>query len=71
VHVIASDAHTTSGLRSPLLSTAVAAAARLVGQEMALAMVTKTPQGILDGRLIDVEMPLSGAPRKGWLFWRR
>ena len=71
VQIIASDAHTVSGLRSPILSTGVAAAARLVGREKALAMVITTPRDILDGRPIDVEPPISGAPRKGWLFWRR
>jgi protein-tyrosine phosphatase len=53
VHVIASDAHPADG-RPPVLSPAVQAAARIVGQKEALKMVTEYPQAILDGRRPDV-----------------
>ena len=52
VHIIASDAHSTDG-RPPVLSPAVSAAAKIVGEEEALRMVTEYPQAILEGRRPD------------------
>jgi len=49
VHLIASDAHSTDG-RPPVLSKAVRAAARIVGQEEARKMVTEYPRALLEGR---------------------
>ena len=49
VHIIASDAHSTDG-RPPVLSPAVHAAARIVGEEEAWKMVTQYPQAILKGQ---------------------
>ncbi|MDX1416081.1 MAG: CpsB/CapC family capsule biosynthesis tyrosine phosphatase [Candidatus Promineifilaceae bacterium] len=46
VHIIASDAHDT-GFRRPVLKAAVLAAAKIVGEERAMAMVTTNPQAIL------------------------
>ena len=49
VHLIASDAHSING-RPPILSSAVRAAKRLVGEEEARRMVTEYPQAVLEGR---------------------
>ena len=49
LHVIASDAHSTDG-RLPILTPAVRAAEKIVGEEEAWKMVTEYPQAILEGR---------------------
>ncbi len=49
VHIIASDAHALNS-RPPLLSSAVRAAARIVGATEARKMVTHYPQAVLDGQ---------------------
>ena len=49
IHIIASDAHSTNG-RPPILSDAVKAATRLVGESEAQKMVLDHPQAIIDGR---------------------
>ena len=51
IHIIASDAHSING-RPPILSDAVKAATRLVGESEALKMVLDNPQAILDGHRI-------------------
>ena len=51
VHVIASDAHNEKK-RPPRLSHGVEKAAKIVGAEKALAMVTAIPQAILDNKAI-------------------
>ena len=51
IHLIASDAHSING-RPPILSDAVKAATRLVGEIEALKMVLDNPQAILDGHAI-------------------
>ncbi|MGB7297132.1 MAG: CpsB/CapC family capsule biosynthesis tyrosine phosphatase [Candidatus Aminicenantales bacterium] len=67
VQLIASDAHNLEN-RPPLLRKAVERAKKIVGEEKALAMVTKIPQAILDNRAI----PNCGDPvhphKKGWRF---
>jgi protein-tyrosine phosphatase len=57
VHIIASDAHNVRD-RPPLLRRAVEKAAKIVGREKALAMVTEIPQAILDNEAI----PKCGEP---------
>ena len=57
VHLIASDAHSTHK-RPPILSDAVRAAKKIVGQEEARKMVTEYPQAVLEGRRPDVPEPL-------------
>lgn len=47
VHIIASDAHNT-GFRRPALKAAYHAAAEIVGEAQALAMVSTTPHAILN-----------------------
>lgn len=49
VQIIASDAHSKNS-RPPILSSAVQAAARIVGEEEARKMVTEYPQAVLDGQ---------------------
>ena len=49
LHVIASDAHSTNG-RLPILTPAVRAAEKIMGEEEAWKMVTEYPQAILEGR---------------------
>jgi protein-tyrosine phosphatase len=49
VQIIASDAHSNNS-RPPILSSAVQAAARIVGEEEARKMVTEYPQAVLDGQ---------------------
>jgi protein-tyrosine phosphatase len=49
VQIIASDAHSQNS-RPPILSSAVQAAARIVGEEVARKMVTEYPQAVLDGQ---------------------
>ena len=49
VHIIASDAHSNNS-RPPILSSAVQAAARIVGEAEARKMVTEYPQAVLDGQ---------------------
>jgi protein-tyrosine phosphatase len=56
VHFIASDAHSPDG-RSPVISSAVQAAARIVGKEEARRMVTEYPQAVLEGRRPDFSNP--------------
>lgn len=68
-HVIASDAHGT-GLRSPVLSEAVAVAAELIGQDRALAMVTETPARILADERINVPLPEPLSSRKRRRWWK-
>lgn len=69
VHIIASDAHSSHGPRAPLLSPGVAAAARIVGKERAMSMVTSTPDALLCGKEVRVEPPLKA--KKSWAFWKR
>ena len=54
VHIIASDAHSPNS-RPPLLSPAVQAAARIVGEAEARKMVTLYPQTVLEGQRIDTQ----------------
>jgi len=54
VQIIASDAHSPNS-RPPLLSPAVQAAARIVGEAEARKMVTLYPQTVLEGQRIDTQ----------------
>jgi len=66
VHVIASDAHTPV-MRPPVLSRGVEAAAKIVGEAKAVAMVTEVPQAILDNAALpDWGEPQSPMHRKTW-----
>jgi len=66
VHIIASDAHRAIG-RPPGLSQAVAAAAKLVGESKARAMVTEVPRAILENKALpDWGEPENPLRRKTW-----
>ncbi|MFO7732939.1 MAG: CpsB/CapC family capsule biosynthesis tyrosine phosphatase, partial [Candidatus Aminicenantes bacterium] len=66
VHIIASDAHDPVQ-RTPVLSRAVEAAARIVGEPKARAMVTEIPRAILDNlALPDWGEPQNPLQRKTW-----
>lgn len=51
-HIIVSDAH-SAYKRPPVLSRAVEEAAKIVGSEKALNMVTTTPKAIIDGKTVE------------------
>lgn len=59
VHLIASDAHTTS-MRSPKMAEAVDRAAASVGKDEALRMVYDRPQAILDNLAPELVAPALG-----------
>ncbi len=66
VHIIASDAHRAIG-RPPGLSQGVAAAAKIVGESKARAMVTEIPRAILDNKALpDWGEPENPLVRKTW-----
>lgn len=66
VHIIASDAHRTIG-RPPGLSRAVEAAAKIVGESKARAMVTEVPRAILDNKALpDWGEPENPLRQKTW-----
>ncbi|MHB1132153.1 MAG: tyrosine-protein phosphatase [Chloroflexota bacterium] len=69
VHVLATDAHDPRE-RPPVLSAAVSAAARLVGEAAALALVTITPAAILAGHAVRPPEPRQPRGRRWW-FWPR
>ena len=72
VHLIASDAHGAEH-RAPRLSEAVEAAAEIVGQEIAQAMVVARPQAIVSDQSLTVEPPqhYRPRPRRLWSLWPR
>jgi len=66
VHFIASDAHRAIG-RPPGLSRAVEAAAKIVGESKARAMVTEIPRAVLDNKALpDWGEPENPLRRKTW-----
>ena len=50
-HIMASDAHAPAGLRSPDMTVGLKAAAQIVGEKAALAMLVDTPLAILEDRV--------------------
>ena len=52
-HVIASDTHSPTGLRSPKLGVGMEVATSIVGADYARAMVVDTPLAILEDRPVD------------------
>ena len=53
-HVMASDTHSPTGLRSPRLGVGIEAAAGIVGMDCAMAMVVDTPLAILEDRAVEI-----------------
>ena len=71
VHILASDAHFPAGPRSPELREGVEAAASIVGEAEAEAMVTDTPRRIVEDLAVEVEPPRREERRgRRWFFWR-
>lgn len=68
-HIIASDAHTLTK-RSPVLSAGVEEAARMIGEQRAVAMVEDVPAAILRDEEIAIEPPRKYKPGRAW-FWQR
>ena len=56
-HVMASDTHAPTGMRSPKLGVGIEAAAHFVGLQAATAMVTDTPKAILENQPVTMETP--------------
>ncbi len=71
VHILASDTHFPTGPRSPALRRGMTAAAEIVGEEKARAMVDDTPRAVIEGREVEPEQPLSHDPRRRWWSFRR
>jgi protein-tyrosine phosphatase len=71
VHVLASDTHFPSGPRSPELRQGMEAAARVVGEDRARAMVVDTPKAIIEGAPVEPEQPLDHDPGRRWWSFRR
>ena len=70
MHVLASDSHAAKGPRSPNLSPAVKAAALIVGQKRAEAMVVDTPRAIIKDLPVKVDPPRPDeTSRRWWRFW--
>lgn len=70
VHIIASDCHTSRGIRTPVLSPGVTAAAKVVGDEAARKMVEDIPQAILQDKMPDLDLPSMTSKRRWWNFRR-
>lgn len=67
VHVIATDAH-SSTFRPPLLTNAVTAAADLIGKDRAQALVTSIPRAIIEGKPVFLPKPFEPPQeKKRWL----
>lgn len=65
-HIIATDAH-SSRMRRPILSTAVDAAAAIVGRERAERMVNDVPRLVIEGRMnVDSHPPVPAARKRTW-----
>ncbi len=71
VHVLASDTHFPSGPRSPALRRGMVAAAEIVGEEKARAMILDTPRAIVEGGQVEPEQPLYHDPGRRWWSIRR
>jgi protein-tyrosine phosphatase len=68
VHIIASDAHSVDH-RPPILSDAVKAVSRLLGEERAMEMVTMAPLEIIRGEQIShFSSPIKIQQKRFWFF---
>jgi protein-tyrosine phosphatase len=66
IHLIATDAHGTQK-RRPVLTPGLAAAAAIVGEEAARAMVLDTPRAILAGDPVVISEPVEPSLARGFL----
>ena len=70
VHILASDTHFAVGRRSPMLLPGVEAAADIVGEAEALAMVVDTPRAVLEDLPVEVGPTRQDeGPERWWRFW--
>ncbi len=70
-HVMASDTHYPRGDRSPRLNVGIETAARIVGRESAVEMVTDTPRAIVEGRPVSLGATRGPDERsRWWQIWR-
>ena len=70
VHIIASDCHTAYGLRKPIMSEGLHAAAKVVGYVAAEMMVKEIPDAVVNDRKLDVDYLARAANRRIWAFPR-
>jgi len=63
VHVIATDAHSTT-YRPPLLKEAVNQAADIVGKERAISLVSSIPAAIIEGNTVSLPVPIRQVNKK-------
>ncbi len=69
IHIMASDCHNTRN-RLPGLSTAVAATARIVGDEVAQALVRDNPRAVVEGEPIPYRFdPVMPNQKRKWRFF--
>ncbi|MBM3934076.1 MAG: tyrosine protein phosphatase [SAR202 cluster bacterium] len=67
VHILSSDTHFPHGPRSPKLPPGRDAAALIVGEERARAMVVDTPRAVLRNEIVKVPSPSEAVePKKKW-----
>jgi len=70
-HIIASDTHFATGPRSPDLSHCVSAAAEIVGEDRARAMVVANPRAVLNDIPIELEPVCEDPePRRWWQLFK-
>ena len=67
-HIIASDTHGAKGHRTPVMSAGVAAAAKLVGEALAMEMASTRPLRVVKGEPVTVSPP-EPVKRRRWFFW--
>lgn len=70
VHVLSTDSHSATGGRRPVLTDALAVAARLIGRERAEALVISVPERIVNGEPVELEEPVEVSRSRRWAFWR-
>ena len=70
VHTFASDTHTPSGPRSPILSTAFNEVAKIYGYDIAFAMFSTNPKSIIDGSSDTTQFTLNMPKPKTKLIWK-
>ncbi|PYP84953.1 MAG: hypothetical protein DMF61_18005 [Blastocatellia bacterium AA13] len=71
IHIIASDCHNTRN-RLPGLSNAVAATSKLVGDEVAQALVDANPRAVVEGKPIPYRFdPVLPSKKKRWFLFGR
>ena len=70
IHVVASDMHRPSEVRTPHLSKVYARTVELVGQDTARGLFEDNPRSIVDGRDPDIEMPRARSRRRWWWPFR-